>query len=112
MGAGTAARNIGIWGFQTAQDAEARGKTLLDLGKSDSLAALRQGRTDLNTQYNGAIDRLNPWATAGTKALGTYQDSLGLNGQQGYDNTVAAYRASPGYQYQVDQASDAVARKA
>lgn len=112
MGAGTAARNIGIWGFQTAQEAEARGKTLLDLAKSDSLAALGQGRTDLREQYLGGIDRLNPWASAGTKALGTYQDSLGLNGQQGYDNTVATFQNSPGFKYAVDQATDAVARKA
>ena len=112
MGAGTAARNIGIWGFTTAQDAAGRGQSLLDQAKSGSLAALGQARTDLNSQYGGAIDRLNPWVSAGTNALGTYQNSLGLNGADGNAAAVAAFQASPGYQYQVDQATDAVARKA
>lgn len=123
MAAGTASRNIGIWGYNQAQDAQNRVADLLGTaqnnalgaigqGKTSSLAALGQGYAAAVPQYQGAIDRLNPYAQAGERALGTYQDSLGLNGQTGYDNTVNAYRASPGYERRVNEATDAVARKA
>lgn len=112
MGAGTAARNVGIWAYGQAQDAIGKGQGILDQAKTGSLAALGQARGDLNTQYGGAIDRLNPWADAGKGALGMYQNSLGLNGANGNAAAVAAFQANPGYQWQVDQATDAVARKA
>lgn len=116
MGAGTAARNIGIWAYGQAQDAKKEGQGLLDDYLGRSLASLGQGfgqaRTDLNTQYTGAIDRLNPWASAGENALGVYQGSLGLGGDAARDSAVAAYRASPGYERRVAEATDAVARKA
>ncbi|MBD3844268.1 hypothetical protein IED13_01060 [Bosea sp. SSUT16] len=113
---GTSARNAGIWAFNQAQDAANRGQGILDTAQGNALGALGQGfgqaRTDLNTNYNGAIDRLNPWVTAGTGALGTYQGSLGLGGQAERDAAVSQFQNSPGYQYAVDQASDATARKA
>lgn len=116
MGAGTAARNIGIWGYQQAQDAIGKGQGILDQAQGNALASLGQGygraRDDLTTQYTGAIDRLNPWVTAGTGALSTYQGSLGQGGQAERDAAVAQFQNSPGYQYAVDQASDATARKA
>lgn len=112
MGAGTAARNVGIWGFSQAQDAIGKGQGILDTAKAGSLDALGRSRGDISTQYAGAIDRLNPWSSAGQGALGMYQNSLGLNGAGGNTAAVGAFQASPGYQYQVDQATDAVARKA
>lgn len=116
MGAGTAARNIGIWGYQQAQDAIGKGQSILDQAQSNALASLGQGygqaRNDLTAQYTGAIDRLNPWTDAGKNALGVYQGSLGLGGNAARDSAVAAYRASPGYERRVAEATDAVARKA
>lgn len=116
MGAGTAARNVGIWAYGQAQDAINRGQGILDTAQGNALNALGQGygqaRTDLGEQYTGAIDRLSPWVSAGTDALGTYRNSLGLGGQAGNDAAVAAFREAPGYRYSVDQATDAVARKA
>lgn len=113
---GTAARNIGIWGYGQAQDAIGKGQGILDTAQNNALASLGRGfdqaRTDLNTNYQGAIDRLNPWVTTGTGALNTYQGSLGLGGQGARDAAVAQFQNSPGYQYAVDQASDATARKA
>lgn len=112
MGAGTAARNIGIWAYGQAQDAIGKGQGLLDAAKGSSLASLGQARNDLTTNYQGAIDRLNPWTDAGKNALGMYQNSLGLNGADGNAAATAAFQANPGYQWQVDQATDAAARKA
>lgn len=74
----------------------------------NALTAGAQGAVD---RYEDASSLYQPWADAGKGALGTLQDSLGLNGSAGNDNAVAAFRAGPGYQYKVDQATDAVARK-
>lgn len=116
IGSGTSARNVGIWGYQQAQDAKAEGQGLLDSYLGQAKSALGQGfgqaRTDLDTQYSGAIDRLNPYNQAGLNALGMYQNSLGLNGASGNSAATSAFQASPGYQWQVDQATDAAARKA
>lgn len=112
MGAGTAARNVGIWAYGQAQDAIGKGQGILDQSKSGSLASLGQARNDLTTQYGGAIDRLSPWVQAGTGALTTYQGSLGQGGQAARDAAVSQFQNTPGYQYAVDQASDATARKA
>ena len=116
MGAGTAARNIGIWAYGQAQDAKNQGQALLGdyLGKAIGSVGkgYDQARSDLGTQYTGAIDRLDPYNQAGLKGLGMYQNSLGLNGASGNADAVAAFQASPGYQWQVDQATDAAARKA
>lgn len=112
MGAGTAARNIGIWGHTQAQEAIGKGQGILGGALAGGLAALGRGRDDLNDNFNGAIDRLNPWTNAGTGALSTLQGSLGLGGQAERDKAVAAFQASPAYQWQVDQATDAAARRA
>lgn len=116
IGSGTSARNIGIWGYQQAQDAIGKGQGILDNAQNGALASLgkgfAQGRDDLTTQFGGAIDRLNPWVSAGTDALTTYQGSLGQGGQGARDAAVSQFQNSPGYQYAVDQASDATARKA
>jgi hypothetical protein len=134
IGSGRSNRLLGMWGYDTAMDAANRGQGLVDNARTDALAALGRGREaigagrneglaalgqgydrargDLNTQYTGAIDRLNPYAEAGLPALGAYQDSLGLNGQSGYDRSVATYRTGPGYERRVSEATDAAMRAA
>lgn len=113
---GRAGRLAGMWAADQAKSILNSQNDLLGQSKADALTALGQGfdqaRTDLNTQYTGAIDRLNPWTEAGKNALGVYQGSLGLGGDAARDSAVAAYRTSPGYERRVAEATDAVARKA
>lgn len=112
---GSAARRIGMFNAMQAQDAERRAGEMLGQAKGDALTSLGQNfdraRGDLTTQYTGAIDRLNPWATAGQGALSTYENSLGQNGAAGNAAAVAQFQATPGYQWQQDQAADQIARK-
>lgn len=124
---GRAGRLAGMWAadqatniFNAQNDLIGRGQTgalaALGQGREQGLNALGQGygqaRDDLGTQFGGAISRLDPWTTAGQDALGVYQGSLGLGGDGARDSAVASFREAPGYRYQVDQASDAIARKA
>lgn len=116
MGAGTSSRYIGMWGYDQAQNAKRDVASLLGGAQSDALASLGrnfgQARNDATTNYAAAIDRLNPWSEAGTDALGVYRGSIGLGGDAARDSALAAYRASPGYERRVSEATDALARKA
>lgn len=79
----------------------------------DALAgAYAQGRSDLGTGFERAVATLDPYARAGGAASTMYSNSLGLNGADGNAAATSAFQASPGYQWQVDQATDAAARKA
>jgi hypothetical protein len=109
-GGGTAARHLGMWSWDQAKETEGRVAGLLGQQQEGALSALGQGYAAAAPEYQGAIDRLNPWTQAGQGALGTYTDSLGQNGQAGYDRTVAQYRATPGYERRVSEATDKVLR--
>lgn len=73
---------------------------------------LNAGRDQANTYYNQGVNGFNPYTQAGSQATTAYSNALGLNGAAGNQAATAAFQSSPGYQYQVDQATDAAARKA
>ncbi|HEY1089903.1 MAG TPA: hypothetical protein VGE47_02315, partial [Burkholderiaceae bacterium] len=83
---------------------EGRSQGYLDRGFEQSTGYLKQALDslapvrDLGTQYN----------RAGT----TLMDSLGLNGADGNARATQAFQASPGYDYQVEQALEGTLRKA
>lgn len=81
-------------------------------GKKSALTALKGGYSSANKDYDAAIDLYDPFVSAGRKAWDQYSDASGVNGQEGHDRAVANFRAGPGYEWQVDEATDAVARKA
>ena len=120
---GKAGRLAAMWGVDQANASANRISDLLGAGQTNALEALKAGQAPAlgalgagydtaKSEYQGAIDRFNPWADAGKGALGMYQNSLGLGGAAGNDTATAAFREAPGYKYSVDQATDAVARKA
>lgn len=51
---------------------------------------------------------LEPYRGAGVPALGAMQNAAGLNGPDGYAQALAAFQASPGYQFQFDEGMRAV----
>lgn len=92
-------------------------------GLQGSLGALGQGYNtagaDLGTGYNtarsdiaGGVAAFDPYYQTGTQANTAYANALGLNGPQGNSETVAAFQASPAYQWMVDQASNNAMRRA
>lgn len=86
--------------------------TAIDQGQGRSLASLKSGYNKDITAIKTAQHMFDPYAQTGLAAFNQYANASGVNGQAGYDQVVDNFRASPGYQYQVDQATDAVARKA
>lgn len=72
-----------------------------DAGLTNSLGALNQA--------SGVYQPLQDKYGAGTNL---YLDSLGVNGAEGNQRAVNAFQTAPGYDFQVDQALDALDRRA
>lgn len=77
-----------------------------------SLNELGRGYRAAAGNYKNAIGQYKPYANTGKSAFNLMADAYGVNGQEKADAARGAFKESPGYQYQVDQATDAVARKA
>jgi hypothetical protein len=94
--------------FDTARD-----KSISSLGDAYGTAqgAITGGYNNANTAINNGINVNQPWLSSGQQANTLYGNSLGLNGQSGNAAAQEAFKAGPGYQWQVNQASDAIARK-
>lgn len=109
---------------QAAQDQQIATQWLLD-GQTSGIGAIK----DATTQATGAIDaaqplqlaalgsgydaaraRYSPYMAEGASADNLYGDSLGLHGAEGNDRAVGAFRAAPGYQWAVDQSTEAAKR--
>ena len=88
-------------------------------GSSDLTNYAGQAAGAIGSGVNQAVDTVQgsnaafqPFAATGTAANGMLGNALGLNGAAGNAAATSAFQASPGYQFQVDQATDAAARKA
>lgn len=108
---GRAGRLASIMQAKVLSDGLVDINTRIQQGEDKSLAALGKGFDAARGSYGDAIKLYDPYRETGLKAWGQYADASGVNGQEGYDRSVGSFRASPGYQWQVDQATDAVARK-
>lgn len=78
-----------------------KGNTIIDTGEQKSTGAL-----------NSAIGAFSPWATSGASANTMYGNALGLNGADGNAAATSAFQAGPGYQFAVDQGTQAALRGA
>lgn len=68
-----------------------------------------QGAGNLTDQ---SILGFNPYTQGGNTAYETYLGSLGLGGQGGYERALSSFRTSPGYDFRMDQGTQAVDRSA
>jgi len=108
---GSSARNSAVFLGDIASKERAQNNQIIEDYLGASLSDLGSGIDKALPYYQGAIDRYQPWATQGLAGYNLYGDSLGVNGADGNARAVGAFQASPGYEWQVDQATDAVARK-
>lgn len=77
------------------------GNTIIDTGENKSTGAI-----------NAGIAGYQPYVDAGKNALGMYTDALGLNGAEGNAAATSAFHTSPGYDFAVDQGTQAALRGA
>lgn len=84
-----------LTGFDTT------GNSIIDTGEGKSADAINSG-----------IAGYEPWYGTGSAANTMYADALGLNGTSGTATAQSAYETSPGYQFQLDQGTQAALRGA
>lgn len=84
----------------------------INMGQAQADSAIKNGFDAAQGAYGMAQKAFEPYTTAGLSAWNAYNDAAGVNGADGSARATANFRASPGYAWQVDQATDAAARKA
>jgi hypothetical protein len=123
-GAAKKASAAQVAGLQEAnQMAHWGGNEARDMLLGNAVPAVQQGYQSalgaiapLYGQAAGAYDQagglFNPMVGYGQQGVGAYMDAAGLNGAEGTQRAQGAFQAGPGYQWQLNQGTDALARTA
>ena len=101
-----------IFTGDSAKKAADQNKQLLQANQTAGTNTLNQGQTNATGALDQSAGLYGNLASkyGGATTLGL--DALGVNGAAGNDRATSAFRASPGYQYSVDQALQGVLRNA
>lgn len=97
------------------QDAAAKNALLYQQYGQEAQNAINAGERNAASQFGNAVSAYAPLSSLAGRYSGLtnlYSDALGARGPQGNAAAVAAFQAGPGYQWAVNQGTDAVARKA
>lgn len=81
-------------------------------GKKDAYGAIDTGVSNANADYASALGGYSGLSDTFNKGSTMYANALGLNGAEGNAAATGAYTTGPGYQFAVDQALQAVERRA
>lgn len=100
-----------IFTGDSAKEAAEKNRQLLQQNKAEGTATLQQGQDKAIGALGQSAGLYGNLAQkyGGATSLGL--DALGVNGSAGNQRAVDAFHAGPGYQWQVDQALDAINRK-
>ncbi len=104
-----------IFTGDAAEEAAAENTKRLNKLKTEGLGYLDSGKSGALGALDTAAGSFAPVSALGTKynaAGDMYLNSLGLNGAAGNDAATAAFRSSPGYDFNVNQSLDALDRRA
>lgn len=86
--------------------------TGLRTGEERAFGHMDDGMAAARPQYDKAIGLFDQYTQQGGAANQAYGDALGLGGQEGYDRATDAFRTGPGYEFAVNQATEAAKRNA
>lgn len=104
-----------IFTGDSAKEAAEKNRKLLQDNQVAGTGALTGGQTNAIGSLDSAAAAYDPLKALAAKyggATSLQLDALGVNGADGNARATNAFQAGPGYQYAVDQSTDAVARKA
>lgn len=109
-------------GFLSSLTGKNTGKATMQASdqNKDALFALRatgnniiaDGEKSALGELDKAIGAYQPWVDSGNNARGMYDNALGLNGADGNAAATGAFQAGPGYQFALDQGTQAALRGA
>jgi hypothetical protein len=87
-----------------------KGKESLTEGRDTGIASLAAGLKAAQPYYEDASNNFSPYMEQGQQGQQAYIDSLGLNGDTGYANTLANFHQGPGFQFALDAANQNIMR--
>ena len=107
------------WGAAIAAGASLLGSYMSSNASQDAANTQANAANAASAQqmamYNQNVQRLSPWVGAGSNALGNLTGLMGSNGANGIATspfTTEQFHQSPGYQWALQQGSQAVANQA
>lgn len=101
LDAGKATQNAAKQNKGVLGDLRFAGNNIINTGEQKSEGAI-----------NSAISGYQPWVDSGKSANSMYSNAIGLNGAEGNAAATGAFQAGPGYQFQLDQGTQAALRGA
>lgn len=99
-------------GKNYASDAAKKNKGIINTFDRDANQIINTGETRSAGAINQAIDGYQPYVDAGAGAVTMQGNALGLNGADGNAAATEAFQAGPGYQFAMDQGTQAALRGA
>jgi hypothetical protein len=111
---GKAGRLAAMQGQQALQGVQGNVTGYLDKGLADATGYINQAQPlslgALSSGREAAMGMYSPYAQTGGAGFNMLANSLGLNGAGGSAAAQGAFQASPGYQFRMDEALEAVKR--
>lgn len=105
--------NIGnLFTGKTASDAAAQNAALIKQNQQQSLGYLNSALTNSSGALSKIGDLYGGLQSKYGAGTNLYLNALGVNGQPGTQEAQSAFTTTPGYQFQVDQATEAAKRSA
>lgn len=92
--------------YQAGEAAEAGGEAAISAAQIQAASADRAADIQLQMFQEGQ-EATAPWRETGEQALGGLADIYGLGGDEGRARAMQSFQASPGYQWQLDEATKA-----
>src|SRR5438132_1224090 len=103
---------MGLFDNNAAEDAAAAMRTGYNQAEADAAWKLAMGIGASNDYYGRALVPFSTLYGRGLSGVDAYTDALGLNGPDGSARAVSRFQTSPGYQFQLDQGTQAIERGA
>jgi hypothetical protein len=95
-----------------ARDAAAAKAAGFNTGRANAFSLVDASSDELRRSFDQARQPWDPLYRKSMTGFDAYDDAAGLGGAQGYDRAMAAFRASPGYQFSLNSGLDALDRRA
>jgi len=103
---------LGLDAGKATSRAARENRDMLNTLKQVGHTAINEGQAQAQDAYNHSIDVFSPYAKTGQAANTMYSNALGLNGAKGNTAATGAFQAGPGYQFALDQGTQAALRGA
>lgn len=101
-----------LFGNDAAQDAANDQKTGLNTAYSDASGQINTTQGNTNADYAGGLAPYTTNLATDQAGQTAYGNATGANGQAGYDAAVDNFHTAPGYQFMLDQGTQAALRNA